>query len=37
MAQLFGGASAMAAFGPHALELLQQFADRLGLEVPGVG
>lgn len=36
VAQLFGGVGTMAAFGPHALELLQRFADRLGLEAPGV-
>lgn len=37
VAQLFGGAGTMAAFGDRALELLDGFSARLGLGVPDVG
>ncbi|HET9894925.1 MAG TPA: adenylosuccinate lyase family protein [Streptosporangiaceae bacterium] len=37
VAELFGGAGTMAAFGPRALELLDGFAARLGLGAPVTG
>jgi adenylosuccinate lyase len=37
VAQLFGGSGTMAAFGEHGPELLERFADRLGLAAPAVG
>lgn len=37
VAQLFGGAGTMAAFGDRALELLEAFSARLGLAVPETG
>jgi len=36
-AQLFGGVGTMAGFGEQALQLLEDFAGRLGLSVPLVG
>lgn len=35
--ELFGGAGTMAGFGRNGIELLEQFATRLGLGVPAVG
>jgi adenylosuccinate lyase len=37
VAELFGGAGTMAAFGPRALDLMPRFAARLGLGVPVTG
>lgn len=37
VAQLFGGVGTMAAFGPKALPLLDEFARQLGLSAPRVG
>ncbi|WP_117208709.1 class-II fumarase/aspartase family protein [Allorhizocola rhizosphaerae] len=37
VAQLFGGAGTMAGFGTHGPQLLERFAERLGLQAPSVG